>query len=102
MSTFEHSQDSAFGARKALAYSDLPYLSLPRHMAGRRWGFMMGSRNSSSFRERLSAVAEDERKKAVLLPLGPDKDASLRKILQVETAFQLDGWTNSPGLRPTK
>ena len=47
-----------------------------------------------SFQERLSAFAEDERKKAQSLPAGPEKDRSLQKISQAETAAHLDGWAN--------
>ena len=53
-----------------------------------------------SFRERLSAFAEDERKKAMALPSGPEKETALRKIRQAETAAHLDDWANSPGLKP--
>jgi hypothetical protein len=53
-----------------------------------------------SFRERLSAFAEDERKKALALPPGPEKEMALRKIRQANTAAHLDDWANSPGLKP--
>lgn len=55
-----------------------------------------------SFRERLSAFADDERKKAKLLPPGPERDLARRKIRQADTAAHLDGWANSPGLQPPK
>jgi hypothetical protein len=43
-----------------------------------------------SFQERLSAFAEDERRKALSLPPGPEKDLALQKINQAETAAHLD------------
>jgi hypothetical protein len=43
-----------------------------------------------SFQERLSAFAEDERRKAHLLPEGPEKDLALLKVSQAETAAHLD------------
>jgi hypothetical protein len=57
----------------------------------------MGDQDKS-FRERLSAFAEDERKKALVLPPGPEKEAALRKIRQAKTAAHLDDWANSSGL----
>ena len=59
----------------------------------------MGDQDKS-FRERLSAFADDERKKAELLPPGPERDLALRKIRQAETASHLNDWANSPGLQP--
>jgi hypothetical protein len=56
-------------------------------------------KDSASFQERLSAFAEDERKKALLLPPGPERDTALRKIRQAETASHLHDWANSPGLQ---
>jgi hypothetical protein len=58
------------------------------------------SDQDKSFRERLSAFAEDERKKASALPPGPEKETALRKIRQANTAAHLDDWANSPGLKP--
>jgi hypothetical protein len=58
----------------------------------------MGDQDKS-FRERLSAFAEDERKKALALPPGPEKETALRKIRQAKTAAHLDGWANSPALK---
>ena len=43
-----------------------------------------------SFQERLTAFAEDERKKAESLPEGAAKDLALQKISQAETAAHLD------------
>ena len=57
---------------------------------------------SPSFRERLSAFADDERKRARLLPDGPERELALRKVRQAETASHIDDWANSPGLQPPK
>jgi S1-C subfamily serine protease len=61
----------------------------------------MGDQDKS-FRERLSAFADGERKKAKQLPPGPERDAALTKIRQAETAAQLAEWADSPGLQPSK
>jgi hypothetical protein len=58
--------------------------------------------NDKSFQERLSAFAEDERKRAKLLLPGPDRDLALQKIRQAEAASNLDYWANSAALRPPK
>ena len=49
-----------------------------------------------SFQERLKAFSEEERKKANLLPPGPEREQALQKIRQAETAAGLDGWASSP------
>ena len=48
-----------------------------------------------SFQERLKAFSEEERKKADLLPPGPERELALQKIRQAETAADLDDWANS-------
>jgi hypothetical protein len=59
-------------------------------------------KNSASFQERLSAFVADECKKASRLPPGPEKEMSLRKIRQAQTASHLDDWANSHALQPPK
>jgi hypothetical protein len=59
-------------------------------------------KNSASFQERLSAFVEDERRKASQLPPGAEREISLRKIRQAETASHLDDWASSPGSQPSK
>ena len=54
----------------------------------------------NNFQERLSAFVEDERKKASLLPPGPERDISLRKIRQAETASHLSDWARSQTSQP--
>jgi hypothetical protein len=71
---------------------------IARHMASTVKGKMDDQKRS--FQERLSAFAEEERKKALALPPGPERDLALRKIRQARTAANLDGWANSPGLKP--
>ena len=53
-----------------------------------------------SFRERLSAFADSERKRAKFLPPGQDRDIALQKIRQAEAASNLDEWANSPRSQP--
>jgi hypothetical protein len=60
----------------------------------------MTDRESKSFQERLKQFSEEEHKKALRLPPGPERDAALRKIRQAQTASHLDEWANSPGLQP--
>jgi hypothetical protein len=55
-----------------------------------------------NFQERLSAFVEDERKKASLLPPGPEREMSLRKIRQAETASHLSDWARSQTSRPAE
>ncbi len=55
-----------------------------------------------SLRERLASFAKDARKKAALLPPGPEREQMLRKARQADTAAHLDDWANSSGLRPPK
>jgi hypothetical protein len=58
--------------------------------------------NEKSFQERLSAFADDERKKAKRLPPGPERELALRKIRQAETASDMDGWANSAASQPER
>jgi hypothetical protein len=53
-----------------------------------------------NFQERLSAFVEDQRKKASLLPPGPERELSLRKIRQAETASHLNDWASSQAAQP--
>jgi hypothetical protein len=56
----------------------------------------------TTFSDRLQAFAEAERRKALQLPLGPERELALRKIRQAETAEHLHQWANSTGLQPPK
>jgi hypothetical protein len=53
-----------------------------------------------SLKDRLASFAKDARKKASLLPPGPEKEQMLRKARQADTAAHLDDWVNSSGLQP--
>jgi hypothetical protein len=59
-------------------------------------------KNPTSFQERLSAFAEDERNKASRLPPGAEKDAALMKIRQAETASHLSDWARTTELQAPK
>jgi len=45
-------------------------------------------------------LAEAAKREAALLPHGPERDASLKKARQFETASEADSWLTSPGLQP--
>jgi hypothetical protein len=55
-----------------------------------------------SLKDRLSAFANDVRRKAADLPPGTEQNDLLRRARQAETAAHLDEWVNSPGLQPPK
>ena len=55
-----------------------------------------------TFPDRLSDFAREARERAEKLPPGTEKDDLLRKARQADTAFHLEEWLNSPGLRPPK
>jgi hypothetical protein len=52
-----------------------------------------------SFQERLSGFADDERKKAKLIPPGMAREVVFTKIRQAETAADLDAWSNPPTIQ---
>jgi hypothetical protein len=56
---------------------------------------MIGDEKAESFRERLNAFADDERKRAKVLPPGPERELALLKIRQAEAAAHLDEWASS-------
>ncbi|MDH2386625.1 hypothetical protein [Bradyrhizobium sp. CER78] len=53
-------------------------------------------RQIQSLEERLAQEANDLREAASTLPLGPKRDALLRKARQDETAAQMTEWLTSP------
>jgi hypothetical protein len=84
-------------------FSRKPVQTFPDTAYGRSGEkLMLGDRKSQSFKDRLKSFSEEERKKALELPPGPERDAALRKIRQAETAAHLDDWANSPELQPPK
>lgn len=58
--------------------------------------------HTKSFNERLAQDAEESRARAETIPLGPERDALLRKARQADTAIHLNDWLSSPGLQPPK
>jgi hypothetical protein len=55
-----------------------------------------------SLTDRVAAFAADTREKANRLPLGPERDALMKKIRHADTACHLDQWAQSPGLQSPK
>jgi hypothetical protein len=53
-----------------------------------------------SLEERLSEEAKRLRAEAKMLPPGAARDEMIRKARQAETAFHMNEWLTSPGLRP--
>jgi hypothetical protein len=52
------------------------------------------------FEGRIAAEKSRLQARAATLPPGPQKDALLRKIRQLETASHTGEWLSSPGLQP--
>jgi hypothetical protein len=48
----------------------------------------------------LTAWAKEAREQAEKLPPGNEREALLRKAREAHVAANIDGWANSPGLRP--
>lgn len=53
-----------------------------------------------SFKDRLLKSAQDARREADKLPVGPARDRLLLKAQQSETAADMDVWISTPGSRP--
>ena len=53
-----------------------------------------------TFEDRIAAEKSRLEAQAANLPLGPQKDALLKKIEQLETASHINKWLSSPGLQP--
>jgi hypothetical protein len=60
------------------------------------------SKQKITLQVRLSAWANEVRKRAARLPPGRERDDMLRKASQADTASHLDDWVNSLGLRSPK
>ena len=58
------------------------------------------SKQTISFKDRLSSFANETREKASLLPPGAEKYDLLKKAHQADIASHLDDWANSVGLQP--
>jgi hypothetical protein len=57
-------------------------------------------KHTLTFPERLDQEAERLRTEAGKLPPGIEREELLRKARQAETAFHVNEWLSSPGLRP--
>ncbi len=55
-----------------------------------------------TLQDRLAAWAKQVREQAAALDPGPEKDALLAKVVQAETASQLDRLTGSSSLPPSR
>jgi hypothetical protein len=55
-----------------------------------------------SLQDRLAAYAKEVREHAESLPLGPQRDELMKKARQADTASQMNGWVNAPGIQPPK
>jgi hypothetical protein len=55
-----------------------------------------------SLQDRLLEFIASARAKVEGMPDGKDRDELLKKIRQAETAANIEGWANSPGLQPPK
>ena len=53
-----------------------------------------------SFEDQITAEKSQLEAQAAGLPSGPQKDALLKKIRQLETASHVNEWLTSPGLQP--
>ena len=53
-----------------------------------------------SLQDRLEAWTKELRERAEKLPPGHERDELLKKLSLARTATHIDGWANSPGLRP--
>jgi hypothetical protein len=53
-----------------------------------------------SFEDQIAAEKARLEEQLADLPDGPERDRLLKKIRQLETAFHMNDWLTSPGLRP--
>jgi hypothetical protein len=53
-----------------------------------------------SFENQITAEKSRLETQAAGLPPGPQKDALLKKVRQLETASHVNEWLTSPGLQP--
>lgn len=59
-------------------------------------------KQTETLKSRLSTFARLMRERAEFMPDGPEKAATLAKADKAEAAASLDGWINSPELKPPK
>jgi hypothetical protein len=60
------------------------------------------SHPDSTFEERLAEHKASLEQKAARLKPGPERDHLLQKARQIDTAADIHGWLNSPGLQAPK
>jgi hypothetical protein len=60
------------------------------------------AKQTASFKDRLTAFANDAREKASQLPPGVERNAMLAKARQADTASRLEDRLNSTVLQPRK
>lgn len=53
-----------------------------------------------TLQDRLAAWSKEIKEQADALPLGPERDALVKKARQADVACQLDDWAKSAGLQP--
>jgi hypothetical protein len=56
-------------------------------------------RQTQSLEERLAEEADRLRKEAGAMPPSRQRDELIRRARQAETAYHMNGWLTSPGLR---
>ncbi|HEV2153152.1 hypothetical protein [Bradyrhizobium sp.] len=57
-------------------------------------------KQQTTLQDRVAAWAKEVQEQAAKLPPGPERDALLKKLRQVDVASHLDDWMRSPGLQP--
>jgi hypothetical protein len=53
-----------------------------------------------SFEDQLAAEKLLAEQKLIVTPFGPERDALLQRMRQIDTAIHVNEWLRSPGLRP--
>jgi hypothetical protein len=59
-------------------------------------------KQTMSLKDRLTAFANEVRKKAEQLASGLERDATMKKARQADIAAHIDEWANSSDLQPPK
>ena len=59
-------------------------------------------KQTTPLKDRLTAFADEARKKAQFMNAGTERDELLKKARRADTAAHIDDWINSPGLQSPK
>ena len=59
-------------------------------------------KQTNPLKDRLTAFADETRKKALQMKDGVERDDMLKKARRAETAAHIDEWLSSPGLQPPR